>query len=265
MDSEQRRAGKKRSGVRLQGRDLAILEALIERRCETLDYLHQRFFPGLSRKRALNRLRDLQRAGLLERTDIGLWDQQGFVSAYNLAKAAKPILESRSVLGEHLQAHSFASLWLNVSLPKQIAVNRIGDWLGIQLLPEALSTGVPENRRHWSRPDAIYQAARPDKHGRDHVYVIADLGGITPDRRLGRIKAFLDDHKARSLLHISPSIRQTRVASSTISEAFGERVMREIQPLTFDQIREGGWLDPGTEPLGCTCGAEGSVAPCGRA
>src|SRR5690348_58749 len=61
-----RRAGR-RAGVRLQVRDIHILETLVERRCETLDYLHEHFFPGLSRKRALGRLRDLERAGVIHR------------------------------------------------------------------------------------------------------------------------------------------------------------------------------------------------------
>jgi hypothetical protein len=253
MDSTpQTKAGRApRAGVRLQPRDIAILEALIERRCETFDYLHEHFFPGLSRKRALNRLRDLQRAGLLERGgDVCLWGLPTPVSIYQLGKAAKPVLELHSLLGEHFHGRSFGSLWLDFNWPKQIAINRIGDWLGIQLLPEPLFTGGPTSRRHWSRPDAIYQSAEPDVQGRDHVYVIADLGGATPDRQLAKVKAFLDDPKTRSLLHINPTEQGSARAAEAIRQAFGDRIMDEVQPLTFEMIREGGWLDPGTEPLG---------------
>jgi hypothetical protein len=37
--------------------------------------------------------------------------------------------------------------------------------------------------------------------------------------------------------------------SGWIREQYGEGVMGRIQPLTFDQVREGGWLDPGTEDV----------------
>ena len=143
------RRAARRAGVRLQIRDIHILEALVERRCETLDYLHEHFFAGLSRKRALGRLRDLERAGLIHREgDIWLWDRYGPVSIYHLTKGAKQVLEVRSALGDQLRGGSFRSLWVDVCWPKQIAINRIGDWLGTQLLPEPLFTGADPWRRH---------------------------------------------------------------------------------------------------------------------
>ncbi len=42
--------------VSLQHRDLKIMESLVLLRAATLDDLHREHFPGLSRKRALNRL-----------------------------------------------------------------------------------------------------------------------------------------------------------------------------------------------------------------
>lgn len=56
------------SSVRLCPRDIAVLEILVQRKVETLDYLHERFFS--SRKRAVNRLAQLVGAGYLERTTI---------------------------------------------------------------------------------------------------------------------------------------------------------------------------------------------------
>jgi hypothetical protein len=245
-----RKAGR-RAGVRLQIRDIHILEALVERRCETLDYLHEHFFAGLSRKRALGRLRDLERAGLIHREgDIWLWDRYGPVSIYHLTKDAKEVLEVRSALGDQLRGRSFRSLWVDVCWPKQIAINRIGDWLGTQLMPEPLFTGADPWRRHWSRPDAIYQAAERDREGRDHVYVVADFGGITPDRQVGTAKAFLEDRKARSLLHISPTDYLCDIATANLREALSYDEFQRLQFLTIEMIREGGWLDPGTQPQG---------------
>ena len=245
------RRAARRAGVRLQIRDIHILEALVERRCETLDYLHEHFFAGLSRKRALGRLRDLERAGLIHREgDIWLWDRYGPVSIYHLTKGAKEVLEVRSALGDQLRGRSFRSLWVDVCWPKQIAINRIGDWLGTQLMPEPLFTGVDPWRRHWSRPDAIYQAAERDREGRDHVYVVADFGGITPDRQVGTAKAFLDDRKARSLLHISPTDYLCDIATANLREALSYDECQRLQFLTIEMIREGGWLDPGTQPQG---------------
>jgi hypothetical protein len=30
--------------------------------------------------------------------------------------------------------------------------------------------------------------------------------------------------------------------------SYGEEIVNRVQPLTFDQVREGGYLRPGTEP-----------------
>jgi hypothetical protein len=240
-----------RAGVRLQVRDIHILEALVERRCETLDYLHEHFFAGLSRKRALGRLRDLQRAGLINRVgEMWLWDLYGPVSIYHLTKGAKEVLEVRSALGDQLRGRSFRSLWVDVCWPKQIAINRIGDWLGTQLLPEPLFTGADPWRRHWSRPDSIYEAAERDREGRDHVYVVADFGGITPDRQVGMARAFLEDRNARSMLHVSPTDYLREVATENLRRALSYDGFERLQLLTIEMVREGGWLDPGTQPHG---------------
>ena len=59
--------GSRKRGVHLMRRDLRVLELLVTRRAETLGWIHEQHFAGLSRKSALNRLGDLTAAGYLQR------------------------------------------------------------------------------------------------------------------------------------------------------------------------------------------------------
>ena len=86
--------------VALLARDVALLGMLVERRAETLDYLHERFFPDWTQKSARNRLHRLQQGGYLVRTSATLFGTDGRMeSVYTLGPRAKRALERRSAAG----------------------------------------------------------------------------------------------------------------------------------------------------------------------
>ena len=80
------------------------------------------------------------------------------------------------------------------------------------------------------------------------MFLEVDLGHYSRQRILGKVDAFLDHPDARSILFVAHNERRSSITSQWIREKYGEAIMDRVQPLTFDQIREGGWLDPGTEP-----------------
>jgi hypothetical protein len=123
----------------LTERDLELLLTLVERRSETLDLLHHRFFAGAKRKTALNRLRALERGGFVRREEVVTFESGGhFHGVYTLGAAAKAALTLRSLAQEHFDGRRFSARLRETSMPHQIATNRVGDWLGARLLPEHL-------------------------------------------------------------------------------------------------------------------------------
>jgi hypothetical protein len=148
---------------------------------------------------------------------------------------------------EDLRGKRFSLTLPITSMPHQIATNRVGDWIGARIVPEHL---LPPHevgaQRH--RPDGVYRCAAPDADGRQLVFLEVDLGHYKKDRILGKVEAFLAHPDARSILFVSKTESRSAVVSQWIREAYGEGVMDRVQPLTFDQIQEGGWLDPGTQP-----------------
>ena len=229
-------------------RDTTLLRELVERRSESLSYLEQRYFRGV-RKTALNRLRDLERAGYLAREMVETIEHPDrLTSVYTLGPAARAALRRRDPFAsENFGRRRFSPTLRESSIPHQIATNRVGDWLGARLLPEhLLPVHAPNAQRH--RPDAVYRAASPDASGRRLVFLEVDLGHYNRQRILGKVDAFLGHPDARSILFVSNTSERSAVVTAWIREQYGEGIMGRVQPLTFDQIREGGWLDPGTEP-----------------
>jgi hypothetical protein len=229
-------------------RDVAILQELVERRSESLSYLEQRFFRGV-RKTARNRLRRLELGGYVRREDVQTIEHPGRLgSVYTLGPAARAALRLRDPRAdEAFGPRRFSPTLRETSMPHQIATNRVGDWLGARLIPEHLLPVHAQNaQRH--RPDAVYRAVAPDAQGRQLVFLEVDLGHYSRQRILGKVDAFLAHPAARSILFVTPTQERAAVVSTWIREQYGEGIMGRIQPLTFDQIREGGWLDPGTEP-----------------
>lgn len=88
--------------VSLQKRDLEIMESLVLLRAATLDDLHRAHFPGLSRKRAINRLGQLARAGMLSPADVVLHGEVAATRVYTLGPKARTALERRTTVPEHL-------------------------------------------------------------------------------------------------------------------------------------------------------------------
>lgn len=232
----------------LTTRDLDLLAELVERRCESLTYLQDRFFGGVW-KTAINRLRRLELAGYVSREEIkSIESPDRFHSVYTLGPAARAALRNRDAYGsEALRGRRFNIALRDTSMPHQIATNRVGDWLGARLIPEhLLSPHAPDAQRH--RPDAVYRAAQPDSAGRQLVFLEVDLGWYSRQRILGKVDAFLARPDARSILFVTPTPERAALIGDWIRAEHGDTMMRRIQPLTFAQIREGGWLDPGTEP-----------------
>ena len=236
--------------VALGARDVAILALLLERRVETLDYLHETAFTGLSRKRALNRLGDLARAGYLERLSVPLYGGDGRLeSVYRLGPKAKTALVLRSAHGaEAFRGRRFNPTLRASSIDHQIITNRVGDWLDAQLRPEHLLTPAGPGDAHRHRPDGTYTAAQADAQGRATVFLEVDLGHYSRERILGKVKAFLDSSEARSILIVSPDRARSRQVSQWVRDVYGEEIIGRVQPLTFEQVRERRFLRPGTEP-----------------
>jgi Replication-relaxation len=229
-------------------RDVALLQELVERRAESLSYLESRYFRGV-RKTARNRLRRLELGGYVSRREVETIEHPGRLgSVYTLGPAARAALRLRSpYAAEAWLGRRFSATLPDSSLPHQVATNRVGDWLGARLLPEhLLPVHKPNAQRH--RPDGVYRCAAPDSMGRQLVFLEVDLGHYSRQRILGKIDAFLDHPDARSILFVSRSERRRAITAQWIREQYGEAIMDRVQPLVFDQIKEGGWLDPGTEP-----------------
>ena len=236
--------------VALHDRDIAILSLLVERRVETLDYLHEAVFAGLSRKRVLNRLGDLARAGYLERLSVTLHDGPGRPeSVYRLGPRAKPALELRSARGhEAFRGRRFNPTLRESSIDHQVMTNRVGDWLGARLRPEHLLPAPGKGDAFRHRPDATYVAADADPHGRRTVYLEVDLGHYSRERILGKINAFLQAPDARAMLLVAPTPERAALLGLWARDIYGEAITERLQTLTFAEIRAGGYLRPGTEP-----------------
>lgn len=235
--------------VALHARDIKILSLLVERRVETLDYLHETLFPGLSRKRVLNRLGDLARAGYLERLSVTLHGEFQPKSVYRLGPRAKPALELRNAHGhETLRGRRFNPTLRASSIDHQVMTNRVGDWLGARLRPEHLLPAPGNGDAFRHRPDATYLAAQADAHGRRTVYLEVDLGHYSRERILGKINAFLQAPDARAMLLIAPTQERAALLGLWARDLYGDAIAERLQTLTFAEIRTGGYLRPGTEP-----------------
>ena len=237
--------------VALNRRDIAILNLLVERRVETLDYLHETLFPGRSRKRVLNRLGDLARHGYLERLSVSLLEGDGRPeSVYRLGPRAKTALELRSALGaDAFRGRRFNPTLRDSSIDHQVMTNRVADWIGAALTPEHLLPAGGRGDAYRHRPDGTYVTARPDAQGRQLVFLEVDLGHYSRDRLLGKVKAFLHHPSAASMLIAAPTRQRTRQIATWVRDAYGDAMLgHRVLPLTFDQIKSGELLGPSFEP-----------------
>jgi hypothetical protein len=97
-------------------------------------------------------------------------------------------------------------------------------------------------------PTASPRPSRPDAHGRNLVFLEVDLGHYSRERVLGKVKAFLDNPDARSIVLVTRTRERARRLGDWV-RAYGRGVMRRVQPLTFERVKTGGVLRRGTEPL----------------
>jgi hypothetical protein len=202
----------RKRGVHLTRRDLEVMEQLVIRRAETLDWIHGEFFDGLSRKRVLNRLGELVAAGYLGRVTVTVPGAARPESAYTLGPKGKTSLELRSLSGEHFRHRRFNPILRDSSIPHQIVVNRVADFLGADLIPEhLLSMPTKEGWRH--KPDGVYVAAEADGRG-PLVWLEVDLGHYSRDRLLGKLRAFHEAKDAgRFLIVTHTPTRANQIAS----------------------------------------------------
>ena len=247
-------ATSRRSEVRLQRRDLELFELLLERRVETLGHLHRLAFDGKAQKTARNRLIRLRQGGYIERVALSGIDEQllapgdsahPVASVYRLTPKGIAALRLRHRAGAELRGRGRLSDLTDSSIPHQLAVGRVGDWLGTRLIGEHLLDCAGKHRRH--RPDAAYHA-HPDADGRTLVLVEVDLGNYTRQRILGKLRTFLANEESRGAIFVSPDTARAEQVAGWIRARHGDGVMRRVQVLTLDELRDGQLLDPDLSP-----------------
>lgn len=189
------------------------------RRAETLAWIHEQQFAGLSRKSALNRLGGLAAAGYLKRVTVTVPGASRPESAYTLGPRGKAALELRSLAGEHFRHRRFNPTLRDSSIPHQILVNRVADWLGADLTPEhLLPMKTKEQWRH--KPDGIYAGHGSD--ARRMVWLEVDLGHYSRERISGKVRAFRADSDAVHLLLVTHTrARADQLASWLNTERIG--------------------------------------------
>ena len=233
---------RRRRSVHLTVRDMQILEDLVVRRVETIDFLHETHFGGLSRKRALNRLGDLIAAGYLKRASIELPGEALPQSVYWLTSRGQTALQLRSLAGEWFRDRSFKVELPQSSIAHQIVTNRVADWLGATVLPEHLVPLPPRRRSDKTprqRPDAVYQAAGPDQSGANLVYLEVDLGHYNRKRIIEKVRAALSEPRVRMLLIACPVDSREGQLCRIIREHFGENIWGRVDVMTFASLQGG--------------------------
>lgn len=205
--------------VSLQRRDLQLMEALVQLRAETLDELHAQFFTGLSRKRAVNRLAQLARAGYLQPADVILFGEERATRVYTLGPKARAALELRSLCSEHFRFRRWNPTLRDASIPHQVVVNRLGRELGIPLVPEHLLPVVDRNGAR-NRPDAVVEGV--DRHGECvQLGFEVDLGHYSRERILGKLKAWRAIPDRGYLVFIVPDDTRAQKLQSWLDDQRG--------------------------------------------
>lgn len=241
--------------VRLNARDLEIFQTLLSRRVETLGHLNRLVFSGLARKTARNRLIRLRQGGYIERVAIEhlppeLRTEGDFhhpqTSVYRLTAKGIAALRLRHRAGSQLRGGPPPRDLSDASIPHQLAVNRLGDWLGADLIGEHQIEGAGNDRRH--RPDAAYRTT-PDKSGRDLVLLEVDLGNYTQTRILGKVATFLTNDHARAAIIVTPDQHRAAKVAAWIRQAHGDSVAGRLKVLTLDEVKDGRLLNGELAPL----------------
>lgn len=204
--------------VSLQKRDLAIMESLVQLRAATLDQLHREHFPGLTRKRAINRLGQLARAGMLAPADVVLHGASAPTRVYTLGPKARTALERRSLSSEYFRYRRWNPTLRDSSIPHQLVVNRLTGALDGTTVPEHLLP-VPDKNAARNRPDAVVEGVDVDGATR-WLGLEVDLGHYSRERIVGKVKAWRSYPEAATLIIVVPDeARRRRVQSWVVHES----------------------------------------------
>lgn len=222
--------GPKTPRVSLQQRDLQIMEALVLLRAETLDEIHARHFSGLSRKRAVNRLAQLSRAGFLSPADVILFGESAPTRVYTLGSKARTALERRSLSSEHFRFRRWNPTLRDASIPHQVVVNRLGQQLGASMLPEHLLPVLDKNGAR-NRPDAVVEGVALDGATR-MLGIEVDLGHYSRERVVGKLDAWGSYPDRGTLVFVVPDVSRAERVRGWIGGARGAKV------LTFEELGE---------------------------
>ncbi len=216
--------------VSLQQRDLQIMEGLVVLRAESLDEIHARHFSGLSRKRVVNRLAQLSRAGFLAPADVVLFGESAPTRVYTLGSKARAALERRSLSSEHFRFRRWNPTLRDASIPHQIAVNRIGRDLGASLLPEHLLPVADKNgARH--RPDGVVEGVGLSGETR-LLGIEVDLGHYSRERIAGKLDAWRSYPDRGLLVFVVPDVARAVRVQGWIGDT------RCASVVTFEELRE---------------------------
>jgi hypothetical protein len=98
------------------------------------------------------------------------------------------------------------------------------------------------------RPDGVDAAGPGRRQGSDLVFLEVDLGSYSRERVLGKVRAFRESERARSILIVTPTPERAQIVVASVRDAYGPAALDEMRPLSFEEV-QGGMLDPGTEPL----------------
>lgn len=214
--------------VSLQQRDLRIMEALVLLRAETLDEIHARHFTGLSRKRAVNRLAQLSRAGFLAPADVILFGESAPTRVYTLGSKARTALERRSLSSEHFRFRRWNPTLRDASIPHQVAVNRLGQQLGASMLPEHLLPVLDKNGAR-NRPDAVVEGVVMDG-GTRMLGIEVDLGHYSRERVVGKLDAWRSYPDGGTLVFVVPDRARAERVRGWLDRA------RDATVLTFEEL-----------------------------
>jgi len=236
FDSAPRR---RRRPLHLQKRDLALLESLVARQVETLDYLHETFFEDVSKKRALNRLGELIGAGYLERTQVFLPGKDTPCSTYWLTRRGRTALQVRDLSASWHATSTWKLQPGAPSIPHQIVTNRVCDWLRADPVAEHLQPRWirRDGKELKHKPDAFYECRKPDEQGRRLVLLEVDLGHYTRQRILEKVEALSDVQEARFLLLATTTKARQLKLQKVIQKEFGLAIWDRVDVMCFAELQ----------------------------
>ena len=128
----------------------------------------------------------------------------------------------------------------------QLAVNRVGDWLGTELIGERDASAGLDSKH---RPDAAYRC-EADERGRDLILLEVDLGHYSRPRILAKVDGFRQHPAAAGIFFACPTNDRANEVARWIREHNGIDFMQgHCQVFSFDELQRGARFEPGKEPV----------------